>query len=256
MTVLSLSHLFAFLSSPITQQHTRPFILAVAQFTLWLPLAAIGIGFKSVVGERSSGSIRVLLGQPGTRRDFVFGTYLGRSLMLVTTVLVALSIISAFVLANFGSVEIIDVIGGTIALLLFALAWIGVAVGVSSFVATETRSIGLVMGIYALVEPLWRNLILRLFSFLFTGSVQVPSQSTVFRSLEGPKWYVYANRLSPSEAFNAARYYVPDLLEGFLAGTAVPGPHAPNLFGLVVLLAWATIPVYLGYLRFDRTDLN
>ena len=256
MTVLSLSHVLAFLSTPIADQHTRPFVLAVAQFTLWLPLAAIGIGFKSIVGERRSGSIRVLLGQPGTRRSVVFGTYLGRSLILATTVLLAAAVMAVVVKFGFGAVGFIDVLGGTVALLLFAFAWIGLTVGVSGFAASETRAIGLVMGIYAVVEPLWRNLLLRLFALVFTGSPRTPSQAAVFYTLEEPTWYLYVNRLSPAEAFNAARYYVPDLLDALWYGTTVSGPHAPNLFGIAVLLGWATIPVYLGYRRFERADLG
>jgi len=256
MTILSLSHVLAYLSTPIANQHTQPFILAVAQFTLWLPLAAIGIGFKSVVGERTSGSIRVLLGQPGTRRSVVFGTYLGRSLILATTVLLALAVMAVVVTFGFGIVGFTNVLGGTIALLLFAFAWIGLTVGVSSFVASETRAIGVVMGIYAVVEPLWRNLILRLFAFVFTGSTQTPSQAAIFYSLDEPTWYLYVNRLSPAEAFNAARYYIPDLIEGLRYGTTISGPHAPNLFGIAALIGWATIPVYLGYRRFEGADLG
>lgn len=256
MTVLSLSHILAFLSTPIADQHSRPFILGVAQFTFWLPLAAIGIGFKSIVGERTSGSIRVLLGQPGTRRSVVFGTYIGRSLILATTVLLALTVMALVVAFGFGTIGFINVLGGTIALLLFAFAWIGLVVGVSSFVASETRAIGLVMGIYTVVEPLWQNLILRLFAFVFTGATQTPSQLTVFYSLDEPTWYLYVNRLSPAEAFNAARYYIPNLIEGLWYGTAVPGPHAPNIFGILVLIGWATVPVYLGYRRFEGADLS
>ncbi|QGA82022.1 ABC-type transport system involved in multi-copper enzyme maturation, permease component [Halomicrobium sp. LC1Hm] len=256
MTILCLSHILAFLSSPIADQHTQPFILAVAQFTLWLPLAAIGIGFKSIVGERTSGSIRILLGQPGTRRSVVYGTYLGRLLILATTVLLALAVMAVVVAFGFGIIGFINVLGGTIALLLFAFAWIGLTVGVSSFVASETRAIGLVMGIYAVVEPLWRNLILRLFAVVFTGTTQTPSQATVFYSLEEPTWYLYVNRLSPAEAFNAARYYIPDLIESIWYGTTISGPHAPNVFGVLVLIGWATIPVFLGYRRFEGADLG
>jgi ABC-2 type transport system permease protein len=256
MTVLSLSHVTAFMSSPVADQHTRPFVFGVAQFTLWLPLAAIGIGFKSVVGERTSGSIRVLLGQPGTRRSVVFGTYLGRSLILATTVMLALAVMAAVVALGFDGIGFAGVLGGTTALLLFALAWIGLTVGVSSAVASETRAIGLVMGVYAVVEPLWRNLVLRLFALVFTGTAQTPSQAAVFYSLEEPTWYLYVNRLSPAEAFDAARYYLPQLVEAVWRGTAAPGPHAPNLFGIAVLLGWATIPVYAGYRRFERADLG
>jgi len=148
------------------------------------------------------------------------------------------------------------VIGGDIALLLFALEWVGLVVGASSIVASETRAIGIVIGVYTLVEPLWQNLVLRLFALVFIGTIQTPSQATVFYSLENPTWYLYANRPSPTEAFNAARYYIPELLGGLWYGTTISDPTLPNLFGIAVLIGWATIPVYLGYRQFERVDLG
>lgn len=256
MTLLVLSAWITFISSSVAQQADRPFTVAVAQFSLWLPLAAIGIGFKSIVGERSSGSIRVLLGQPSTRRDVVFGTYLGRSSMLIVTVLGSLSILSVLVFVDFGHIDLSELLGGTVVLLLYALAWIGMTVGVSGFVSSESRAIGVMIGIYTLVEPLWRNLVLRLFSVAFTGNSQIPSQMTYLRSAEGPTWYIYVNRLSPSASFDAARHYVPDVIEGLFRGVPVSGPHGPNLFGLVVLLTWATVPILIGYWRFEQAELN
>ncbi|UPM44738.1 ABC transporter permease [Halocatena salina] len=256
MTLLIVSTWWANMSSGVLQQVDRPFTLAIAQFSLWLPLAAIGVGFKSIVGERSSGSIRVLLGQPCTRRDVVFGTYAGRSLILVASVLIPLLLLSVLVITDFGTIAYTEVLGGTLALLLYALAWIGMTVGVSSSVTSESRTIGLLIGIYALVEPLWTSFVLPLCSFIFTGSRQIPSQLAYLRSLKEPTWYLYVNRLSPSNAFNAARHYVPDLLEGLLHGTTVAGPHAPNVFGIVVLSVWMTVPVFIGYRRFKHTELG
>src|SRR6056297_1139521 len=132
MTLLIAAAWLTFTASPISQQADRPFTLAIAQFTLWIPLAAIGLGFKSVVGERTSGSVRVLLGQPGTRRDVVFGTYLGRLTIFVVAILISLSVLSGLVFADYDNVTVTAVTGGTIALLLYALAWIGMTVGVSS----------------------------------------------------------------------------------------------------------------------------
>lgn len=256
MTLLVLSTWWGNMSSEIIQQSDRPFTLAIAQFTLWLPLAAIGIGYKSVVGERSSGSIRLLLGQPATRRDVVFGTFLGRATVLTVSVLAGTAALAVLVLSGFGTIAITEVAGGTVALVLYALAWIGMTVGVSSFVATESRAIGVMIGLYAMVEPLWTQLVLPLCSLAFSGSRRTVGQFAYLRALEDPTWYLYVNRLSPSRSFNAARHYVPDLLSGLLHGGPVTGPHAPNLFGLGVLLAWAVVPLLVGYRRFERAELS
>lgn len=54
-------------------------------------LIAVFAGFGAVVGERTTGSIKVLLGLPPTRGDVVVGKFLGRSLVVATSVLVTSS---------------------------------------------------------------------------------------------------------------------------------------------------------------------
>lgn len=257
MSVLILSSYWGYVSSPLLQQIDRPFLVAVGQFSLWLPLVAITIGYKSVVGERESGSIRVLLGQPGTRRDVVFGTFLGRLMVLGVSILASVVLVTPLVFWSTGKLTVITFVGGVVALLLYGAAWIGMTVGVSSCTTTESQALGILIGIYALVDVLWQQVVVPLLSLAFTGIKSPPvDPSAVLLTLTEPTWYIYLIRLSPSRSFVAARMYIPNLLEMFLLGNPITAPHAPNLFGIAVLLVWATVPIGLGYWLFERAELT
>ncbi len=58
--------------------------------TLFLSFLALCIGIISVSGERSIGSMRVLLTKPLYRRDVIAGKFLGGSLFMTATVIVTL----------------------------------------------------------------------------------------------------------------------------------------------------------------------
>jgi ABC-2 type transport system permease protein len=73
-----------------------------------------------------------------------------------------------------------------------------------------------------------------------------------------PAWFLLLQGLSPTGAYNAL---VQRLLLG--GGTAVEariGGPAPSYLDpavfLLILLAWAAVPLLAGYLRFRRADLS
>ncbi|OIB55330.1 ABC transporter permease subunit [Natrialba sp. SSL1] len=237
---------------------TYPFLSTFDTFAEFVPLLVIILGYRAVVGERDSGRIRLLLGQPGHRRDIVTGKYVGRAATLLAVVLAVALLLLAFVVAQFGTDGPTEIVGGLAVIILYTFAWLGVTVGVSSTFASETRVIGILIGLYALCVVLWDNLVISLVSLVVTGQAEtgVDPLAGRFATLEEPTWFLYANRLNPLHAFDGARYYVPDLLDIAFVGGTTTAPHAPNLFGLGVLLAWATVPFLVGYWRFQRADLD
>ncbi|MEF8854518.1 MAG: ABC transporter permease subunit, partial [Haloarculaceae archaeon] len=58
----------------------------------YVSLAALLTCFKSIAGERESGTIKVLLSLPHSRRDVILGKWLGRSAVL------ALPVVGTFVI--------------------------------------------------------------------------------------------------------------------------------------------------------------
>ncbi|MXV62886.1 ABC transporter permease subunit [Natronorubrum sp. JWXQ-INN-674] len=228
-----------------------------------VPIAALIAGYMAVVGERRSGSIKLLLGLPPNRTDVVFGKLLGR--MAVVGTAVGLAFLVALVLGAvfFGSVPFVDWVGFALITLLFGVAFAGLAVGVSAGVSTRGKSMALVVGIYMLFVALWELVTAGPYYLLYDEGPPVEAET----------WYLALEQLNPMSAYttlasNAIEGSVYPFtfqygLEDFEASQMTPAERfagdAPfylqDWFGVVVLLFWVVVPVAIGYYRFEKTDL-
>ncbi|AEH35921.1 ABC transporter permease [Halopiger xanaduensis] len=230
-----------------------------------VPIAALIAGYMAVVGERRSGSIKLLLGLPPNRTDVVFGKLLGR--MAVVAAAVVLAFLVALVLSAvlFGGVPIVDWLGFAAVTLLFGVAFAGLAVGVSAAVATRGKSMALVVGIYMLLVALWELVTAGPYYLVYGEGPPVEAET----------WYLLLEQFNPMSAYTTlasetVEGTVPPFtfqygLESFEASQLTPAERyagagdAPfflqDWFGVVVLLCWLVVPVAIGYYRFQKTDL-
>lgn len=225
-----------------------------SQNGIYVPIIAMLVAYRSVVGERESGSLRVLLGLPGTRRDVVLGKLLGRSAVVVVALLVLGLGSGVAVFVGFGDVELgyAFLLVGLVAL--YGLAWTGFAVGVSAAVASRFSAVVAMFGAYFVTSPsIWNGYVLQVFALLFEGETMsvglIPGGQADLEPIvvaQGPTWYLYVQRLNPVYDF--------DLASSWLHG--VVDPSLPDLFGLAMLTVWFAVPVALGYWRFERADLG
>lgn len=235
---------------------------------LIVPLLAVIAGYMAIVGERRSGTIRILLGLPPTRIDVVFGKLIGRVGVVATAILTAFAVALALSALLLGSVPVRDLAGLGAATLLLGSAFVGLAVGVSAAVATRGRAMAGVVGAYLLVLVFWN---------VIAGGI--------YRLVEGENpprfaaepiepWVLLLSRLNPMEAYGVV---VSALIDERvpLVTFPFPGsvPSVPNdrladvvvgdvpvylseWFAAATLVAWIVVPVVIGYLRFRRVDLG
>ena len=228
------------------------FIPMVFQYFV-APIAMI-TAYRAVVGERESGSLRVLFGHPTTRREFILGKFLSRSALLVVILTLATLGLGVVTVATYGSLDVplFVAIAGYVAF--YGIVWAGITVGISAAVSSRLQAITGVLALFLFFGPfqLWNRLAIPAFALLFTGSTSMSGIDTL-RPSTWPTWYEYVLRLNPMSNFVEGRYYVDRLVD-----PAVPasGHHAVNLFGLAVLVAWCVVPVLVGYWRFERADLG
>jgi ABC-2 type transport system permease protein len=234
---------------------------------LFVPGIALVAGYMAVVGERRSGSLRVLLNYPFSRRDVVAGKLAGRLLVTVTALAIGYAVGSVLVVLLYGTPDGWTFAGFVGLGLLLGATFTGIAVGGSAAAATRGRAMTLTIGAFVAMVFFWKPAVAGVY-YAVTGSLPGP---------ESEAWYVLAKRLNPLEAF---RVLVSSLLDHDV--TAVPrfpvedvpmsAPSdrvalATRLVGdvpvylepwvsVVVLVAWGTVPLVVGYWRFERSDLG
>jgi ABC-2 type transport system permease protein len=233
---------------------------------LFGPLVALIAGYMAVVGERRTGSLRILLGYPHSRRDVVAGKLVGRAAVIVVTVGVGFLANVALSALLFGVPQVDAFAGVLLAVSLVGLAFVGLAVGVSAGTKTRGKAMALAIGTFLACFVFWDAAAAGIYS-LVTGSLP---------GLEVEAWYLLLKQLNPLGAYRT-------LAEGFVDGyigsmfqlglEQVPADTPPeqlrpenrvvgsvpfylrDWFAGVVLAAWGVVPAAVGYLRFERSDL-
>lgn len=245
----------------LIRSSSQPVLLTLLQFTLWLPLFAIVLGYAAVTEEQESGRIRVLLGQPATRRDVVVGKLLSRTVVLLSALAIVIILATSLVTVWVGLPDPLAVVAGAVGVVLYGLAWLGASVGISAIAANGKQALGALLVAYLLCNLLWESFIARLLALVVAGSADLGTlvefaDPEVITYANGSTWFLYAFRFAPAESFSGTVFYVYELLRAVVTGNPTGVAHGPNLFGVAVLLAWAVVPLAVGHWRLRRTDLE
>lgn len=226
--------------------------LLLAATTLFVAIAAIVVAAGAIAGERDSGSAKLLLGFPHSRRDVVLGKLLGRTAVLGVALLVGLAATLVVVLALFDTFSPVDYAVFTLVTLLLVLVYVGIMVGLSATTGSGGRAMAYGIGAFVVLELLAD--LLPMVALFVANGFSLTTPETL------PGWVAFLNVLTPTAAYtNALGWFLGDGTSAEMAlGGALGGPVPFYLTGwasVVVLLAWLVVPLALGYRSFARADL-
>jgi len=212
-----------------------------------LPILAVLVGYKSVIYERTSGSLFLTLSFPHSRRDFLVGKLVGRSVVLLVPTLVALALAGVVGAVRYGTEGATLYPWFLFASALYGLAFVGIAVGLSmSTTADRWITFGAV-GAYFVLVSLWGG--------LHSATLVVLHRFDVTVLADLPDWSLLFRLAGPGEAYNRL------VRAGFdvQLATQYVGENAPVYvdwwMALVLLVAWFVLPLAVGFRRFESADL-
>jgi ABC-2 type transport system permease protein len=226
--------------------------LLLAATSLFVAIAAIVVAAGAIAGERDSGSAKLLLGFPHSRRDVVLGKLVGRTAVLGVALLVGLAVTLVVVLGLFDSFAPVDYLVFTVVTLLLVLVYVGIMVALSSTTGSGGRAMAYGIGAFVALE-LVADLLPMAALFVANG-FSFASPETL------PGWVAFLNVVTPTAAYtNALGWFLGDgtateLALGGALGGAIPF-YLTGWASIVVLLAWLVVPLALGYRAFARADL-
>ncbi len=216
------------------------FFGAIGFIVFLLPLAAFMMSYDAIAGERELGSLKLLLAQPYTRRDVVAGIAVGRTIVVGTATFLGIFVATVVFLALGGGVQLGSYVAFLVLVLLLAAAYAGTAVSFSAASPTSNRALATSVGFFILTLVGWSS-IPQLIRYVLNG-FSTPGDGR-------PEWATVIDSLSPIRAFSTG---IDTLVH---SNGAVGSFYETGWFAILVLVAWAVIPVLLGYRQFDRADL-
>lgn len=241
--------------------------------TLILPLVVILFGYRAVVGEAESGSIKLTLGLPVTRSEFLLAKLVGRTVGITLPILFAMGIVALIGIIRHGMFSPIRFIAVLVVTVFYIAVLVFIVSSVSTIADRAIQSAGyLLIGLFALFEVLWQDTVAPAILDVADSLGVVPSQSA------GDALLLVVLRLSPSGAYNvvtnwilgvgnSAHTHARVIRERNLA-TETPALVAEEVFspdsvpyylhesgGLLVLLLWAMVSLAVALIHLRRGDV-
>jgi ABC-type transport system involved in multi-copper enzyme maturation permease subunit len=240
--------------------------------TALLPLGVLLLSYQTIVGERTSGSVKFVLGLPLTRTEVLFGKIVGRTAGIAGPVTLSFLVLAGIGLVNHGMFDPLPFLGVVLVTLVYVCVLVSIAVSISAVAERTVTVAGAVFGaVFLPFIVFWSQIATAIFSQL-TGTSVNPFDPPA----SGPLFFLH--RLSPGGAYhvvsnwvlgvgNSASTYSTVLTElqpqvstnalvveaTFQPGT-VPG-YLHESVGVLVLLAWLVIPFGFARFVFSRGDL-
>lgn len=235
---------------------------AQAAVAIVVPFAAAALGFRSVIGERETGTARVLLGTELSRTDLVLGKTIGRSAALAGPVLATTPLLVGYGVFTYGRFSLPMFVGLLALSSIYVFAWTAATVAISAVASSTTRAAAITFGLTLFLGVFWSDLTTALLWGLITGSSPGNEMANpeLFQAL---KWI----------SLPSAYYVVTDWLFGVPVGPgsaalqvsdalhehgtlAAATPPLPAWVGIPILLAWPTIALLGGVVGIRRGDLT
>lgn len=238
------------------------FVNLLSSFVAFLiPIVAIVLAYAAVAGERDSGTLKLLLALPHSRRDVVLGKVVGRSAVIVLPILIGFLAAAIVFLITPVSLEVGNFVAFALLSALLGVVFVCLAVGISAAAGTRRRAMLGNVGIYVVFALFWGS--------FAEGLVSLLDEYTDVGFATLAELQLATRLLNPVDAYQslAAIIWTGDALGArvSLFGGFASQIYAQELDPLawyfsdpavaVVFLAWLVVPPVLGYLTFRDADL-
>jgi ABC-2 type transport system permease protein len=248
---------------PVELDESLAIDILIQPLVALVPLTALVVAYRSIIGEDEQGSLQVLLGLPVTRRDLFVGKLVGRSVVVVATLLLGFAVAAGIIAGWYDSFDVWAYLRFAGLTVFLAVVSTAIAVGVSGFARSRARAMGGAIVTFATFTFFWQALPASIY-YLQRREV-APRTSGAAGPTAAPAWFVFVRNLKLQRAYEilvhewvtpvfrkapGADHYGAFYVEG-------PTPfYLEPWFSAVVLVGWAALFLGLGYWRFSRVDLG
>ncbi|OVE83827.1 ABC transporter permease [Natronolimnobius baerhuensis] len=215
-------------------------VASLAVLAVYLvPLVALAFGYDVVVGREESGWLQTLFSLPVDRAWIVVGASLGRAIVLASATIIGFGIAGGFLLLEFGLAGFDAYVAFLLATVGLALAFLALAVLVSTLAREKTHALGI-----SLLAWAWFVLVHDLLALGVISALELSDAAVSVMLLANPTGVFRALVLGTLGAAGDA---------GFASVLADAGLSTPVL--IAVFVGWIVVPIALAALAIRRRRL-
>jgi ABC-2 type transport system permease protein len=243
----------------LTNDATTIFIVGYRGVSIWIvPAIAIVMAYASITDERDSGSIKVLLSLPHTRRDLVVGKVIGRSGVVIVPIVIGLLVSVLFLYGTGQPVVLFDFFFFGSMTLLLGIVFTAMSVGLSAFVGSKRRAIFASAGMYIVFVLLWTDLMGGSVAFgRWVLRTAFDAPLTTKQVFDVENFIELLNPIGAYEDIVGIQVLGGGIVQQFYRTNnyGTPPFYLTHKFSVLVMVVWALLPTGLGIWHLERSDL-
>jgi Cu-processing system permease protein len=218
-----------------------------------IPIIGLMLGYGAVTGEIERGSMSALLSLPSTRKEILFGKFIGLGLVLSLTILIGFGVAGAIIALNVSGVNYADYLIFIGASILMALVFVSFALFLSAFFKKRSTALGAAIFFWFFFALIY-SIIMSGILIYTVGIENLISGTTV----NIPDWYYGIELLNPLSAYSALVGLNVGPVANATQGTGVtiqyPWFYTTGLM-LLILFVWIVAFLILALWRFNKRDV-
>lgn len=201
-----------------------------------LPLAALALGYDTIVGPDEAGWLDVLFALPLARAHVVVGAYVGRAVVLTGAITIGFGLAGVSLVVELGAGDWVAYVAFVFAAIGVGLAFLSLSVLVSTVAAEKAHSLGV-----ALLVWVWFVLLHDLLALGTVAAFDLPSYALSAMIVTNPADIFRVLALAQLDVGGEA---------GFAAVLAESGLSTPAL--VTAMLVWIVLPIAVAAVLIRR----
>jgi ABC-2 type transport system permease protein len=212
----------------------------------FVPLLGLSISYGAIARERDSGSIKLALSLPNSRRDFVLGKFISRFAVLSVAILSGYSVVGVIALSTYESFAAVKFVLYTVLTIFYGAVYVAIGIGFSSVMRSQHTAFVGAAGLYVFFQLGWDGVA----AILQTVTVgYIPPNSGV------PPWLIVFHALNPTAAVGYATRAIIPTFDEIMSYPVSASFYPPKWAGVAILAAWLVVSLGYGYRRFQSAEI-
>jgi ABC-2 type transport system permease protein len=221
--------------------------IIAAAFSFIVPIFSIFGSYGAIVREKTTGSIRFLLGLPNSRFDAYVGKFISRLSVVIGSLAVGIGLVSITLFFAFGWHPVWLMIKLGVITIPLAVIFVGFGLLASVFAESDSHAMAIALGTFVLFRIGW-------------PAIQSLLVKNPFSDPHYEPGYFWVGRINPLNAYAKVLTSLFSKAPRTNPLITVPGdsiaPTAQSMgFAISMLIFWSVVPVLLGFLIFKWRDI-
>jgi ABC-2 type transport system permease protein len=214
--------------------------------SFFVPMLGLAISYAAIAGERDSGSIKLLLSLPNSRRDVILGKFIGRCAVLTIAILSGYVVVAAFALLTYESFAAVKFILYAMLTVFYGAVYVAIGIGFSSGLDSQYTAVIGAASLYLLFQLGWD---------VVTAILQTITVGYSPPASGAPPWLIVVHALNPTAAVGYATRAIIPTFDELMSYPVSASFYPPEWAGFTILAVWLVLSLGVGYIRFQSADI-